>query len=139
MKKIKRRRKLLIQITLLIIPVFMIMTAAVVWAVYTSSVNSFLKAQQNQIKDMMNSATRFLPLTEDGVYDEKSRQWVIDTMSTVEIINSEDKLSDEDMKKLNDYVAEKDRMTYNWFKRMPEDIKPLVMQEILFGTKEQIG
>lgn len=139
MKKIKRRRKLLIQITLLIIPVFVIMTAAVVWAVYTSSVNSFLKAQQNQIKDMMNSATSFLPLTEDGVYDEKSRQWVIDTMSTVEIINSEDKLSDEDLKKLNDYVAEKDRMTYNWYKRMPEDIKPLVVQEILFGTKEQIG
>ena len=50
-----KRQRLLIQITAIVLPLFALMTAAVIYIVYSSTVNGFLEAQNDHIKKFVNS------------------------------------------------------------------------------------
>ena len=73
MKTTKHRRKLLIQIITIVLPLFVIMTSAICWLVENNSVNSFLEAQNAHMSfqlDQAEEATFFL--------DEQVMQWFYD-------------------------------------------------------------
>lgn len=70
---IKRRKKLLIQIIAIVLPLFMILTGSICWLVERSSVNSFLEAQNAHMifqLDQAEEAAFFL--------DEQVMQWFYD-------------------------------------------------------------
>ena len=55
-QKSPRKRKLFFQISVILIPIFLAVTAGVLWLFYESSVNSFLKAQESYMENIINSA-----------------------------------------------------------------------------------
>jgi len=71
--KAKRRKKLLIQIIAIVLPLFMILTGSICWLVERNSVNSFLEAQNAHMTfqlDQAEEAAFFL--------DEQVMQWFYD-------------------------------------------------------------
>ena len=52
MKGAKGYKKLLLQLTAIILPLFILMTAAIVWTVYNSTLDGFLEAQNDRIREL---------------------------------------------------------------------------------------
>ena len=132
---IKRRKKLLLQVTLIIVPVFMLMIAAVIWAVYTSSVNSYLKAQEKQTEDIMQDAMFMQDLTDISPtgHDEKVRGWIAEQLGEVEYSGSL-QLTEEENKAYNDYMNILVDDLYDWYADMPDEIKPLMIKSTLHSS-----
>ena len=55
MKKYQLKRKLLIQVGLVVVPIFLIMIAAVTFSVYRSTVRGFLEAQNDHMTEILES------------------------------------------------------------------------------------
>ena len=76
MKKTKRNRKLLIQITAIVLPLFLILIGAVVWLCYRSAVNSYLSAQNENIERDLDET--YLSLVDSlDAEKEKENEWLI--------------------------------------------------------------
>lgn len=59
MEKNKKKRKLLIQVIAITVPVFIIMMAAIIWSVYDSAVNGFVSAKKSHMKYVLNECDPF--------------------------------------------------------------------------------
>ena len=130
-EKRKRKHKLLIQITLIILPIFFLMTAAVVWTVYTSSVNSYLKAQDKQISDTMSIITDIL-IPKD--LDDAAVQWCTKQLENVPTdIGAAPTAEQEDKKMM--YFQQENSHTSEWYLNMPEDVARVWMREQLTSIK----
>ena len=137
MKRTKHRRKLLIQTALIMSAVFLIMIAAVAQTIYISSVNSFLKAQEKQIADMMNGSQLYIPLVNNAIYkDDNIRKQIFDVMEELPIYDNET-LTDEEAEAVLPYLLEKDLFWSGRFNEIPEDIRALVVKELLSGAKDK--
>ena len=53
--KAKNKAKLLIQVTAIVLPLFLILSGAVIWVFYRSTINSFLTAQNERIEKNLNN------------------------------------------------------------------------------------
>ena len=67
MKKNKNHR-LLVQVSLVIVPLFLIMIASVSYVVYRSTVDSFLNAQNEYMTETLNQSYDNLVVVKDGFY-----------------------------------------------------------------------
>lgn len=67
MKKSKNHR-LLVQVSLVIVPLFLIMIASVSYVVYRSTVDSFLNAQNEYMTETLNQSYDNLVVVKDGFY-----------------------------------------------------------------------
>ena len=45
----RKKQKLLVQAITVVLPIFLLMLAAVIWAIYTSSVDGYLEAQKKMV------------------------------------------------------------------------------------------
>ena len=136
--KIKKHRgKLLIQILLIIFPVFLLMTAAVAQTIYISSVNSYLKAQEKQIADMMNGSEIYIPLKNNAIYkDDSDRKQIFDDMEMFPI-DDRGMLTDDEMEAVLPYLADQDLFGTGQFDEIPESIRNMIIQELLWGAKDK--
>ena len=50
----KKNKKILFQLAVIILPLFMLMTAAIVWTVYNSTLNGFLEAHNSHIEELLS-------------------------------------------------------------------------------------
>lgn len=71
--KAKRRRKLLIQIIAIVLPLFMILTGSICWLVERNSVNSFLEAQNAHMTFQLDQADEYTFFFDDAIMD-----WLFD-------------------------------------------------------------
>lgn len=134
MKTKKHRRKLLIQTAFIIIPIFILMAAAVVWVVYKSSVNSYLKAQEKQTKDIMNKALFSMYMTDDVVLsnDDNIKEWMLEQLRQIPL-NDSLEMTDEERTMYNDYMDTYSGDPYDWHVKMPENIRIYYMKDILYN------
>ena len=125
----KNKRKLLLQVTLIIVPVFMLMIIGVFWAVYTGSVNSYLKAQEKQTEDIMHEAMFLLSLTEDSAVgrDDRIRAWTVEQFGEVEYSGSL-KLTEEENAAFNTYMMQDTEELYDWYADMPSELRPSMVK-----------
>ena len=73
MAKAKHRRKLLIQIIAIVLPLFMILTASICWLVEKNSVNSFLEAQNAHMTFQLDQAEEYTFFLDDNIME-----WLFD-------------------------------------------------------------
>ncbi|MBQ3841097.1 MAG: histidine kinase [Ruminiclostridium sp.] len=137
MKTVKRRRKLLLQIALITIPVFLLMLCAVAQTIYISSVNSYLKAQEKQIADMMNGSEIYIPLKNNAIYkDDSDRKQIFDDMEMFPI-DDRGKLTDDEVEAVLPYLTDQDLFGTGQFDEIPESIRNMIIQELLWGAKDK--
>ena len=132
LKKGKSRRKLLIQVSLIIVPVFVLMTAAVVWVVYTSSVNSYLRAQERQTRDIMDEAMFSIYMTGNerlGIEDNV-KEWFIEAFQNTPLDGSIE-MTDEERIEYFEYMEQVDEDLYKWYVEMPDKYRVYVIKDAL--------
>ena len=61
----KKKRRLLFQITAIVLPLFLILSGAVTWLFYKSTINSFLAAQNERIEDSLNATYDNIIVSDD--------------------------------------------------------------------------
>lgn len=131
MKRPRPRRKLLIQIALIMADIFLIMIAAVAQTVYISSVNSYLKAQDKQIRDTTAILTNIL--IPQGL-DDAVTEWCINQLENVPTDGGAAPTAEEEDRKMM-YFLEENSFTSEWYLNMPEDVARVWMREQLVSIK----
>lgn len=128
--KRKKKRRLLTQILIRILPIFMIMIAAVVWTIYTSSINSYLKSDRKRLTDMLGNVMSVLWVDTDNKLGDKVHQWNIDQL---EALPENEKISvdDESYSRMVEYYKAKDSFQASWFLNMPPDVRHAWFTDIL--------
>ena len=98
-KEKKKNQKLLLQIVAIVLPLFALMTAAVAWTVYSSTLSSYLEAQNDHIEDVMTQTLSYLQFVSGDAFDADSKQWMFQQMEKYRIdLNNEQ--TDEENEKL---------------------------------------
>ena len=113
------------------------MTAAVAQTVYISSVNSYLKAQEKKIADMMNGSEIYIPLKNNAIYkDDSDRKQIFDDMEMFPI-DDRGKLTDDEVEAVLPYLTDQDLFGTGQFDEIPESIRNMIIQELLWGAKDK--
>ena len=74
-----KRQRLLIQITAIVLPLFALMTAAVIWTVYNSTLAGFLEAQNDHIRETMSDISEsFIFLSDEK--EPEVKEWYMDQL-----------------------------------------------------------
>ena len=136
-EKVKRERKkhkLLLQIIAIVLPLFALMTAAVIWAVYSSTLKGYLEAQNDHIEDSMTNTLSYIPFVSGEVLDQESKDWMFQHMEEYRIDLKSDE-TDELSEKQKEYLNADNKYEYSWFKNMPEDLRYIYIKQYLSGTK----
>ena len=122
MKKTKKNRKLLIQITAIVLPLFLILIGAVVWLCYRSAVNSYLSAQNENIERDLDET--YLNLVDNlDAEKQKENEWLISYLE-----NSNDRkldpLTEEEWEEM-DIEAEEENIywTHEWLMRLSDKMQ----------------
>ncbi|WP_051540086.1 histidine kinase [Ruminococcus sp. FC2018] len=134
MKGKRKKRRLLFQITAIVLPLFAVMTAAVVWTVYHSMLKGYLEAQNDHIEDVMTQTLGYMPFVAGKVLDQDSKDWIFQHMEEYRIA-LHDEVTDEEPEKLKAYLKADNKYEYSWFENMPEDIRYSYIRQHLNGTK----
>ena len=104
MESKKRTPKLLFQITALVIPLFILMTVAVALTVYNSTVNGFLEAKNDHIKEMLSDRYNYFLFIGDNT-ESRVQQWFIEQAKKADFDYDRDLTEDE----LNVYIKYQSR------------------------------
>ena len=134
MKGKRKKRRLLFQITAIVLPLFAVMTAAVVWTVYHSMLKGYLEAQNDHIEDVMTQTLGYMPFVAGKVLDQDSKDWMFQHMEEYRIDLKSDE-TDELSEKQKEYLNADNKYEYSWFENMPEDIRYSYIRQHLNGTK----
>ena len=134
----KNKRRLLIQIALIMIPVFALMIIAAAWTIYISSVNSYLKAQEKGLRDIMNDTMSMMIMAEDKIPNDDTRQWLLGKYEETPYSGSLT-LTDEENSTLWNYLSSQSPDDENeWYEGMPDDITLLYLKEELFSVSVRL-
>ena len=102
-KEKKKKQRLLLQIVAIVLPLFALMTAAIVWVVYSSTVNSYLEAQNGHIEEMMPEvALHFVFLDEEK--PDEIKLWYLEQLKKADFDYNKD-LTDEQCEKLAEHES----------------------------------
>ena len=116
MEKKNKNRKLLFQITAIVLPLFLLLTGAVVWLGYKSAVNSYLSAQNENIRmDLDEIYTNFVDST--GPEDQDEIEWLLSYLE-----NNTDKnwdlLSEEEWVEFDNAAGENKYWSAEWLESL---------------------
>ena len=122
MKKTRKNRKLLIQITAIVLPLFLILIGAVVWLCYRSAVNSYLSAQNENIERDLDES--YLSLVDSlDAEKQKENEWLISYLE-----NSNDRkldpLTEEEWEEMDiDTEGENVYWTHEWLMSLSDKMQ----------------
>jgi len=136
---IKKNKKILFQLAAIILPLFMLMIAAIVWTVYTSTLNGFQVAQNNHMEELLSDPENHFEFMNEKYYGEDIREWYIEQLEkgTPEDYNEE--LSEEELLLVLDYEARMDSFEYDWYVNMPETVRDIYMKQYLYNTSKRVS
>ena len=137
MTSVRKNRKILLQLVAIILPLFILMIAAVVWTVYNSTLDGFLEAQNRHIEEIISTPENHFEILEEGVYEEYVREWYIDQMEKDSVDYTEE-ITEAELERLLEYEMEKDSFEYDWYVRMPEDIRRSYIKSYLYNSSKRI-
>ncbi|MBQ2580552.1 MAG: hypothetical protein II574_02860, partial [Ruminococcus sp.] len=136
MEKKTKNKKLLFQVALVMLPVFMLLIALVAWVMYTTTVNGMLEAQRGNMKNMLEDTYDSIvetSLTGSETADWFIRQWESDP----DILQQE--ITEEETKKYIEYIKDKKdgvRSVVD-LEQMPQDIKKCFIK-VKYQTVQQL-
>ena len=116
-----KNRKLLFQISAIVLPLFLLLMGAVVWLFYKSAVNSYLSAQNENIKmDLDETFLNLVDNTEPEKEDENG--WMLSYLE-----NNTDKnwdlLTEEEWVEFDDATGESKSWDSKWLESLPEKMQ----------------
>ena len=129
MKKIKKNHKLLIEISFVLIPVFVALIIGVSLIMYNSTVDGFLEAQE---ASMEVSLTKSHDTIEGLLYDNDDfRKWCFDQWEKIDKLQPKQHSSDE-YTEYYDYLHNYDGFggTVEFAEQMPSDLKELYIDNL---------
>ena len=135
----KKNRKILFQLAVIILPLFMLMTAAIVWTVYNSALNGFLEAQNSHMEELLSDPENHFEFMNEKYYGEDIREWYIEQLEKGTVRDYSEELSEEELLLVLEYETRKDSFEYDWYVDMPEDIRDIYMKQYLYNTSNHIS
>ncbi|WP_197021122.1 histidine kinase [Ruminococcus sp. FC2018] len=136
MKKKNKNRKLLFQVGLVMLPVFMILIALVSWVMYTTTVNGMLETQRGNMKNMLEDT--YDSIVETSLTGSETADWFIEQWkSNPDILQQE--ITEEETKKYIEYIKEnKDGInSIKYLEQLPQDIKRCFIK-VKYQTVQQL-
>ena len=131
-----KKHKLLLQIVTIFLPLFMIMTGAIVYVVYSSTVNGFLEAQNDHIRNMLSEERNYVLFWE--VYeDPRIQRWFLEEFKKGDLDYSKEPTLEEDQI-CNDYEFKENYLDYSWFEEMPEDVRKVYIRRFYYYINDNI-
>ncbi|MBO6163138.1 MAG: histidine kinase [Eubacterium sp.] len=124
---------------MIILPLFMLMTAAIVWTVYNSSLNGFLEAQNSHMEELLSDPENHFEFMNEKYYGEDIREWYIEQLEKGRVRDYSEELSEEELLLVLEYETRKDSFEYDWYVDMPEDIRDIYMKQYLYNTSNHIS
>ena len=137
MKTLKRSPRLLFQITVIVIPMFILMTVAVALTVYHSTVDGFLKAKNNHIQEMLSDRYEYFMFIGDN-NEPRVQQWFIEQAKKADFDYDRD-LTDEELRVYIDYQSRSDSFEYSWFEEMPDDVRKYFQRQYFYAARQGIS
>ena len=128
MKSKNKKRRLLFQITAIVLPLFLLLAVIICQQVYSNSVDSYLEAQNSFIEERIDLALQNISLLDDNKFDDNAQGWLIDYLEKDGAMVNES-LTEAEEDKLRKYFVGEDAFTNEWFLALPEDIKQLYTRE----------
>ncbi len=133
----KKNKKILFQLSVIILPLFMLLTAAIVWTVSQSIIDGYLEAEKKHMQEMMKEPYSHFPFLEEGI-SPRVQEWFL-SQPEQEIIDYSNDLNEEEFIRLNDYGDETaEDYKYEWYANMPEDIRLLYLRWYFYYMKVAI-
>ena len=128
MKSKNKKRRLLFQITAIVLPLFLLLAVVICQQVYINSVDSFLEAQNSFIEERIDLALQNISLLDDKQFDDNAQGWLIDYLEKDGAMVNES-LSEAEEDELRKYFVGEDAFTNEWFLALPEEIKQLYTRQ----------
>lgn len=128
MKSKNKKRRLLFQITAIVLPLFLLLAVIICQQVYSNSVDSYLEAQNSFIEERIDLALQNISLLDDNKFDDNAQGWLIDYLEKDGAMVYES-LSEAEEDELRKYFVGEDAFTNEWFLALPEDIKQLYTRQ----------
>ena len=119
MKSKNKKRRLLFQITAIVLPLFLLLAVVICQQVYSNSVDSFLEAQNSFIEERIDLALQNISLLDDNKFDDNAQGWLIDYLEKDGAMVNES-LTEAEEDKLRKYFVGEDAFTNEWFLALPE-------------------
>ena len=136
MEKKTKNRKLLFQVALVMLPVFMILIALVSWVMYTATVNGMLETQRGNMKNMLEDT--YDSIVETSLTGSDSANWFIRQWERdPDILQQE--ITEEETKKYIEYINEnKDGInSIEYLEQLPQDLKRCFIK-VKYQTVQQL-
>ena len=131
-----KRQRLLIQITAIVLPLFALMTAAVIWTVYNSTLAGFLEAQNDHIRETMSDISEsFIFLSDEK--EPEVKEWYMDQLKKADFDYSRE-LTDEELAISLSYEYEPHNLTYEWYSNMPDEKRRLFLQSNFYSLNNAV-
>ena len=136
MKKKNKNRKLLFQVGLVMLPVFMLLIALVSWVMYTTTVNGMLETQRGNMKNMLEDT--YDSIVETSLTGSDSADWFIRQWeSDPDILQQE--ITEEETKKYIEYIKDKKDgvRSVGDLEQLPQDVKRCFVK-VKYQTVQQL-
>ena len=135
----RKNRKILIQLAAIILPLFMLMTAAIAWTVYNSTIKGFLEAQNRHMEELLSDPENHFEFMNEKYYEEDIREWYIEQLGKGTVEDYSEEISEEELLLVLEYETRKDSFEYDWYVNMPEDVKVPYMKQYLYNTWKHVS
>lgn len=129
----KHKRRLLLQVIMIVLPLFMIMTTAICWLVERNSVNSFLEAQNTHMTFQLEQAHEYTFFLDDNMMT-----WLFDRLDEDPMLFREPVTEEEEKAYLES--GQESMMDIDYLKTASDDYKNYVSKgfyESIDGTIER--
>ena len=129
MKSKNKKRRLLFQITAIVLPLFLLLAVVICQQVYSNSVDSFLEAQNTFMEEHLDNSEKNFFLFEEEYDNDDLRGWYIDYLEKKpdEAVKP---LTEEEENKMDDYFNSADLNNGNYYLNTPEDIRELYIRRL---------
>ena len=108
----RKNKKILIQLAAIILPMFVLMTAAIVWTVYNSTIKGFLEAQNSHMEELLSDPENYFEFMNEKYYEEDIREWYIEQLEKGTVEDYSEEYSEEEMLLVLEYETRKDSFEY---------------------------
>ena len=122
----KMKSKLYFQISLIIIPLFLLTAAVISYIVYNSTLNGFLEAHNESMEHQLETVLNELGATTDATISKRT-DWYFD-MFEKHTMKMLDKPTDEETSEYNKY-KDQDDGTLEWIQNAPEAVQKYYVKQ----------
>ena len=116
------KRKLLFQIGVILVPLVLIMLVLVTSTVYRSTIEGFLKSQNDLMEERLDVTYENVFFTNEGINIQPLNAWALDYLEANTEVCSKP-ITDEEQAAFEAHLNDEDWWSLEWLERMPEEVR----------------